>query len=144
MSMFAAVPNPIPARMKGLNRAEICDVNFQEFVRGWSGTAQSGPAPADSILHGSALDAQGFRELFGSEGSEIYLRPASAYVVGDAEIDFHTVIEAAARRGETAIGYREAATAEAPGSGYGVRVNPRKPARRVYAPGDQVIVLAEA
>ncbi len=67
MSMFAAVPNPIPARMKGLNRAEICDVNFQEFVRGWSGTAQSKPAPTESILDGSALDAQGFRELFGSQ-----------------------------------------------------------------------------
>ena len=32
--MFATVPDPIPARMRGLNRAEICDVNFQEFVRG--------------------------------------------------------------------------------------------------------------
>ena len=37
--MFNTVPNPIPARMKGLNRAEICDVNFQEFVRGWNGQA---------------------------------------------------------------------------------------------------------
>ena len=62
--MFATVPNPIPARMKGLNRAEICDVNFQEFVRGWNGQAQPKPAPLDAILDGSALDAQGFRELF--------------------------------------------------------------------------------
>ena len=31
--MFATVPDPIPARMRGLNRAEICDVNFQELVR---------------------------------------------------------------------------------------------------------------
>ncbi len=65
--MFAVVPHPIPARMKGLNRAEICDVNFQTFVRDWSGTAQSKPAPTDRILDGSALDAQGFRELFGSQ-----------------------------------------------------------------------------
>ena len=65
--MFATVPNPIPARMKGLNRAEICDVNFQEFVRGWNGQAQPKPAPFDAILDGSALDAQGFRELFGSQ-----------------------------------------------------------------------------
>ena len=36
--MFATVPNPIPARMKGLNRAEICDRNFSEFVRAWAGT----------------------------------------------------------------------------------------------------------
>ena len=65
--MFATVPNPIPARMKGLNRAEICDVNFQEFVRGWNGQAQPKPAPLDAILDGSALDAQGFRELFESQ-----------------------------------------------------------------------------
>ena len=65
--MFATVPNPIPARMKGLNRAEICDVNFQEFVRGWNGHAQPRPAPDEAILDGSALDARGFRELFESQ-----------------------------------------------------------------------------
>ena len=64
---FATVPTPIPARMKGLNRAEICDVNFQEFVRGWAGTAQPKPAPGEAILDGSALDARGFRELFESQ-----------------------------------------------------------------------------
>jgi 2-oxoisovalerate dehydrogenase E1 component len=65
--MFAAVPNPIPARMKGLNRAEICDVNFQTFVSEWSGHVQAKPSPFESILEGSALDAQGFRELFESQ-----------------------------------------------------------------------------
>ncbi|HRO27763.1 MAG TPA: thiamine pyrophosphate-dependent enzyme, partial [Luteimonas sp.] len=65
--MFATVPDPIPARMKGLNRAEICDVNFQEFVRGWSGRADAKPADAEAILDGSALDARGFRELFESQ-----------------------------------------------------------------------------
>jgi 2-oxoisovalerate dehydrogenase E1 component len=65
--MFATVPNPIPARMKGLNRAEICDVNFQTFVKEWDGAVQLKPAPGESILDGSALDAQGFRELFESQ-----------------------------------------------------------------------------
>lgn len=65
--MFAAVPSPIPARMKGLNRAEICDVNFQESVRGWDGRADARPAADDAILDGSALDARGFRELFESQ-----------------------------------------------------------------------------
>ncbi|NUS38550.1 MAG: MFS transporter [Lysobacter sp.] len=65
--MFATVPNPIPARMKGLNRAEICDVNFQEFVRGWQGGTDAKPAPGEPILDGSALDARGFRELFESQ-----------------------------------------------------------------------------
>ena len=65
--MFNTVPNPIPARMKGLNRAEICDVNFTEFVKHWNGAVQPRPAADEAILDGSALTAQGFRELFQSQ-----------------------------------------------------------------------------
>ncbi|MGY3265047.1 thiamine pyrophosphate-dependent enzyme [Lysobacter sp. HA35] len=65
--MAATLPNPIPARMKGLNRAEICDVNFTEFVTAWNGRVDARPAPHEAILDGSALDAQGFRELFESQ-----------------------------------------------------------------------------
>jgi 2-oxoisovalerate dehydrogenase E1 component len=64
---MAAVPDPIPARMKGVNRAEICDLNFSEFVRAWSGRADARPAADEAILDGSALDARGFRELFESQ-----------------------------------------------------------------------------
>ncbi len=64
---MSMTPNPIPARMKGLNRAEICDVNFSEYVRDWDGTVNDAPADDDSILEGSALDARGFRELFESQ-----------------------------------------------------------------------------
>jgi 2-oxoisovalerate dehydrogenase E1 component len=65
--MFATVPSPIPARMKGVNRAEICDVNFSEFVKTWDGRPDAKPAPDEAILEGSALDARGFRELFESQ-----------------------------------------------------------------------------
>ncbi|HET8818118.1 MAG TPA: thiamine pyrophosphate-dependent enzyme, partial [Xanthomonadaceae bacterium] len=58
---------PIPARMRGLNRAEICDVNFSEFVRAWEGEVDAPPAPGGSILDDSALDAASFRELFESQ-----------------------------------------------------------------------------
>lgn len=61
------VPNPIPARMRGLNRAEICDVNFIEFVRGWDGGVDARPGPDEAVLDGSALDARGFVELFESQ-----------------------------------------------------------------------------
>ncbi|MFC0677702.1 thiamine pyrophosphate-dependent enzyme [Lysobacter korlensis] len=61
------VSNPIPARMKGLNRAEICDVNFSEFVKAWDGRIDARPAPDEAILDGSTLDARGFRELFESQ-----------------------------------------------------------------------------
>ena len=64
---MSALPQPIPARMKGLNRAEICDVNFSEFVQGWNGRAEARPSPDEAILDGSALDARGFRELFESQ-----------------------------------------------------------------------------
>lgn len=62
-----AVPNPIPARMKGLNRAEICDVNFSEFVKNWNGRVDARPAAGEPVLDGSALDAGGFLELFESQ-----------------------------------------------------------------------------
>ncbi|GGD54552.1 thiamine pyrophosphate-dependent enzyme [Pseudoxanthomonas indica] len=58
---------PIPARMKGLNRAEICDVNFVEFVKQWDGPTQARPADAAAVLAGSALDARGFFELLESQ-----------------------------------------------------------------------------
>ncbi|HEU4813873.1 MAG TPA: thiamine pyrophosphate-dependent enzyme [Xanthomonadaceae bacterium] len=61
------VPQAIPARMRGLNRAEVCDVNFSEFVRGWEGEVDVRPAPGEAILDGSALDAASFRELFESQ-----------------------------------------------------------------------------
>ena len=65
--MFATIPNPIPARMKGVNRAEVCDVNFSELVKAWDGRPDAKPAPDEAILDGSALDARGFRDLFESQ-----------------------------------------------------------------------------
>ena len=59
--------NPIPARMKGLNRAEICDQNFIEFVKEWNGYVGDRPAAGDAVLPGSALDAKGFIELLESQ-----------------------------------------------------------------------------
>jgi hypothetical protein len=53
------------------------------------------------------------------------------------------VLEAARRRGETAIGYRVAADAHSSSHGYGVRVNPLKTEAITFGPGDRVIVLAE-
>jgi 2-oxoisovalerate dehydrogenase E1 component len=56
----------IPARMRGLNRAEICDQNFIEFVRDWRGGVQ--PASGDEpVMPGSALSARDFDELFRSQ-----------------------------------------------------------------------------
>ncbi|MGX9720320.1 thiamine pyrophosphate-dependent enzyme [Stenotrophomonas acidaminiphila] len=65
--MFARVPNPIPARMKGLNRAEICDTNFIEFVKSLAQGPAGAPQDGAPVLPGSGLDVRGFRELFESQ-----------------------------------------------------------------------------
>ena len=65
--MFARVPNPIPARMKGLNRAEICDTNFIEFVKGLGQGPAGAPQDGAPVLPGSALDARSFVELMESQ-----------------------------------------------------------------------------
>jgi voltage-gated potassium channel Kch len=86
---------------------------------------------------------QVFDELFAANGSEIYLNPAELYVAPGASVDFYTVLEAAKRRGETAIGYRTIADERDSSKAYGVVVNPKKPEAITFAAGDKVIVLAE-
>ncbi|NTV39253.1 MAG: potassium transporter TrkA, partial [Demequinaceae bacterium] len=81
--------------------------------------------------------------LFAAEGAEIYLRPAEWYVALDTPVDFYTVAAGAAKRGETAIGFRDVTPT---GSGDGqaaIRINPPKAAPHIYSAGDRIIVFAE-
>ena len=64
--------------------------------------------------------AQVFTQLFSASGSEIYLRPASEYVRPGAEANYATIVEAARRRGESAIGYRRGAQAHDAEADFGV------------------------
>jgi ion channel POLLUX/CASTOR len=92
------------------------------------------------ISENKALNAV-FTDLFDPEGCELYLKPARQYVQLDREITFATVVEAARRRGEIAIGYRQP---PGPGqSGHGVVTNPAKSRRLRFGERDSVIVLAE-
>jgi ion channel POLLUX/CASTOR len=84
-----------------------------------------------------------FAQLFSSSGAEIYLRDASLYITPGSSADYYSVIEAARRRGETAIGHRIEEWARDASHLYGVNVNPTKTDARVYAVGDKIIVLAE-
>lgn len=84
-----------------------------------------------------------FDQLFNSEGAEIYLRDASLYIKEGESADFYTVIEAARRKGETAIGHRFEEHARSAEHYYGVDVNPTKTESHTYKPGDKIIVLAE-
>ena len=94
------------------------------------------------LSENKALD-QVFRQLFSAEGSEIYIRPMHHYVRPGIEVDFHTVLESAAVRGETALGYRLLANANDASQGYGVKVNPKKSEKLRFTAEDQIIVLAE-
>jgi voltage-gated potassium channel Kch len=84
-----------------------------------------------------------FDDLFDPDGSEVYLRPASDYVVEGTPLTFATVVEAARRRGEIAIGYRRKALVDDATKSYGVVLNPPKATEVVFAPGDRVVVIAE-
>lgn len=84
-----------------------------------------------------------FHDLFTSEGSEIYLRPAADYITPGQPVDFYTILEAAGRRNETAIGYRLLSEVDAPDGAFGVRVNPAKSKQVTFGPEDKIIVLAE-
>lgn len=81
-----------------------------------------------------------FAELFAAEGSEIYLRPAAEYVRLGRQISFATVVEAAARRGEVAVGFRVTGDPDDP---RGYDLNPPKSRRVSFHEDDRVIVLAE-
>lgn len=84
-----------------------------------------------------------FEDLFDPEGCELYLKPAGDYVELDRPLNFYTVVEAARRRGETAIGYRLRGLANDAAQGYGVRVNPPKSKTVAFSAEDRIIVLAE-
>jgi voltage-gated potassium channel Kch len=84
-----------------------------------------------------------FRVLFSSEGSEIYIRPMTDYIKLGSTVDFYTVLEAAAQKGETAIGYRLMKYADDKTRGYGVNVNPKKSEKHTFGEHDKIVVLAE-
>ncbi len=78
-----------------------------------------------------------FDQLLQADGPEVYMRPADRYVTA-GPVSFATLIAAASRRGETAIGYRRAMA-----GGRGLTLNPTKSAVFPVEPGDRLIVLAE-
>ncbi|MBP7587421.1 MAG: potassium transporter TrkA, partial [Thermoanaerobaculia bacterium] len=75
------------------------------------------------------------------EGCELYLKPVEHYVRLDRELTFATLVEAARRRGEIAIGYRQPPADRS--GGHGVVTNPAKSQRVRFTERDSVIVLAE-
>ena len=84
-----------------------------------------------------------FTDLFDPEGSEVYLKPAGDYVQLGVPVNFYTVVEAARRRNEVAIGYREKAKSNSAEQQYGVTLNPPKSRQIAFDAKDSIVVLAE-
>lgn len=84
-----------------------------------------------------------FEDLFNPEGSEFYLKPAEDYIVPGVAVTMYTILEAALRHNEIAVGYRIAAEAGDVEKQYGLHINPLKSEWVTFAPGDRIIVLAD-
>jgi voltage-gated potassium channel Kch len=84
-----------------------------------------------------------FTDLFDPEGSELYLKPINDYVQTGVPVNFYTVVDAARRRNETALGYRVLTEAGNGEKNYGIHTNPKKSELVMFAEEDKVIVLAE-
>lgn len=84
-----------------------------------------------------------FEDLFDSDGSEIYIKPAKEYVKVGEPMNFYTILESAARKNEVAIGYRIIREAKNANKGYGVYVNPPKSDSFTLTQDDMIIVLSE-
>jgi hypothetical protein len=83
-----------------------------------------------------------FDNLFDANGAAIYVKPVTDYVSAHRPVNFYTLVEAARRRGEIAIGYRVQADSTDAGRGYGIRLNPPKAERLSFTQSDRLIVLA--
>lgn len=84
-----------------------------------------------------------FNEIFDPAGAEIYLKPVSDYVVTGQPVNFYTVVEAARRRGETALGYRITSEENTTGLACGIYTNPKKSAPVTFSALDKIIVIAQ-
>jgi hypothetical protein len=84
-----------------------------------------------------------FQNIFAPEGAEIYLKPVQNYVETGQPVTFYTVVEAARRRAETALGYRITAEENNAEKDYGVYTNPLKSEKVIFSEDDKIIVVAE-
>ncbi len=86
---------------------------------------------------------QVFEDLFSADGSEIYLKPAKNYINTAVSTNFYAITESAARRNETAIGYRLMNQANDEAKSFGICVNPNKSKPIQFSDSDLIIVLSE-
>ena len=84
-----------------------------------------------------------FTDIFDPEGSEIYMKPVGDYVELGKPVNFYSLVEAARRRGQSALGFRLEAEARSAAKSYGVHTNPKKSEMVLFSAEDKLIVVAE-
>jgi ion channel POLLUX/CASTOR len=84
-----------------------------------------------------------FEELLSEQGSEIYLKNIEDYINLSGSVNFYTVLEAASRKNDLAIGYKIIAEENVSLKNFGVYINPDKSRVINFSAGDSIIVLSE-
>ena len=84
-----------------------------------------------------------FKDLFDTDGSEIYIKKANSYIDCSKNVNFYTIIEAAQQKHEVAIGYKIFSQETDPQKNYGVYIDPAKSYIIALNIEDSIIVLSE-
>ncbi|UUM12837.1 hypothetical protein NQU17_04555 [Clostridiaceae bacterium HFYG-1003] len=84
-----------------------------------------------------------FTELLDSDGSEIYLKPASSYLEPGKPINLYTVTQLVSLRHEVFIGFKRSLTGSNGQHTYDLQVNPPKNQSITFSPEDWLVVLAQ-
>ena len=77
-------------------------------------------------------------DLLDEDGSEFYRKPITRYVTCNQPVDFYTLVSAAARYGEVAVGYQKVEHGK-----FRTVCNPPKGEQVAFTPQDALIVIAE-
>ncbi len=84
-----------------------------------------------------------FEDILDSDGSEIYIKPVTTLLKTNAVVNFYTIVEAAKRQNQVAIGYRLSALAKDSGQSFGIFLNPDKSKEIKFTDEDQIILISE-
>jgi hypothetical protein len=71
------------------------------------------------------------------------MKPITNYIDVAEKVNFYTLVEAARRQGQVAVGYRISAQARDETQTFGIHLNPHKSEMVRYCDKDSLIVIAE-
>ena len=84
-----------------------------------------------------------FNDLFDAQGSEIYIKNICNYIDCLQEVNFYTILEAAAENNEIAIGYKIADFEIDADKNFGIVINPLKSEMLKFKKEDSIILISE-